>query len=129
MSSTVTNTLRARSDRFEPEVEPDPAEQRKLRGHLDQIDYVAYAANRAVVGQALASVELRAFERVAIATAHARANWITTVVKMTETGAALSAEQITQVAALRIAFDEMTEAYDAMRRLVERGYMHYQPKP
>jgi len=41
MSSTVTNTLRARSDRFEPEVELDPAEQRKLRGHLDQIDYVA----------------------------------------------------------------------------------------
>ena len=96
---------------------------------MEQIDYAAFAANRAVVGQALARVELRAFERVAIATAHARANWITTVVKMTETGAALSAEQITQVAALRIAFDEMTEAYDAMRRLVERGYMHYQPKP
>lgn len=128
MSTTVTNTLRARSDRFEPEVELDPAEQRKLRGHLDQIDYVAYAANRAVVGQALGSVELRAFERVAIATAHARANWVTAAVKMSEAGAALTADQIAQLAALRLAFDELTEAYDAMRRLVERGYLHYQPK-
>ncbi|MEQ1491780.1 MAG: hypothetical protein ABL932_14650 [Terricaulis sp.] len=128
MSTTVTNTLRARSDRFAPEVELDPAEQRKLRGHLDQIDYAAYAANRAVLGQALGNVDLRAFERLAIATAHARASWVTAVVGMTEAGTALSAAQVAELAALRLAFDEMTEAYDAMRRLVERGYIHYQPK-
>ena len=127
MSTTVTNTLRARSDRFEPEAELDPAEQRKLRGHLDQIDYAAYAANRAVLGQALGRVDLHAFERLAVATAHARASWVTAVVRMTEVGASLTAEQVAQLAALRHAFDELTEAYDAMRRLVERGYLHYQP--
>ncbi|MBX3428944.1 MAG: hypothetical protein KF779_05130 [Hyphomonadaceae bacterium] len=129
MSTTVTNTLRARSDRFAPEAELDPAEQRKLRGHLDQIDYAAYAANCAVIGQALERVELHTFERLAIAAAHARASWVTAVVSMTATGSALSVEQVTQLAALRQAFDELTEAYDAMRRLVERGYLHLQPKP
>jgi len=128
MSSTVTNTLRTRSDRFEPEAELDPTEQRKLRGHLEQIDYAAYAANRAVVGQAMGRVELHAFERLAVATAHARANWVTAALAMTEAGTALSAEQVAQLAALRLAFDELTEAYDGMRRMVERGYLHYQPK-
>jgi hypothetical protein len=128
MSTTVTNTLRARSDRFAPEVELDPAEQRKLRGHLDQVDYAAYAANRAVVGQALGRLDLHAFERVAVATAQARASWVGAVVNMTATGAALSVEQVAQLAALRHAFDELTEAYDAMRRLVERGYLHYEPR-
>jgi hypothetical protein len=128
MSSTVTNSLRARSDRFEPQAELDPAEQRKLRGHLDQIDYAAYAANRAVVGQALGRVDLHAFERLAIAAAHARASWASAVLKMTEAGTALTPEQVAQLAALRHAFGELTEAYDAMRRLVERGYLHYQPK-
>lgn len=128
MSTTVTNTLRARSDRFEPEAELDPAEQRKLRGHLEQIDYAAYAANRAVVGQALGRLDLHAFERLAVSTAHARASWVTAVLRMTEGGMALSAAQVAELAALRLAFDELTEAYDAMRRLVERGYIHYQPK-
>ena len=128
MSSTVTNTLRTRSDRFEPEAELEPTEQRKLRGHLEQIDYAAYAANRAVVGQAMGRVELHAFERLAVATAHARANWVTAALAMTEAGTALSAEQVAQLAALRLAFDELTEAYDGMRRMVERGYLHYQPK-
>lgn len=128
MSSTVTNTLRTRSDRFEPEAELDPTEQRKLRGHLEQIDYAAYAANRAVVDQAMGRVELHAFERLAVATAHARANWVTAALAMTESGTALSAEQVAQLAALRLAFDELTEAYDGMRRMVERGYLHYQAK-
>jgi hypothetical protein len=126
MSSTVTNTLRSRSDRFEPEL--DPSEQRKLRGHLDQIDYAAYAANRTVLGHALGRIDVHAFERLAVAAAQARASWVAAAVHLAEGPAALTPAQVAELAALRQMFEEMTEAYDAMRRLVERGYVAYGPR-
>ena len=66
--STVTHSRRVVGDHFEPE-DKDPKAQRALRGHLEQIDYTAYAANRAVVGAALVGVDTRKFERLALATA------------------------------------------------------------
>lgn len=129
MASIVTNSARVRSEHFEPEPALDPAEQRKLRGHLEQIDYTAYAANSAVVAQVLGRTELAKFERLAIATATARARWVATAVAMAETSAALTSEQATQLSGLRLAYEELSEAYEAMRRMVERGYLGYQPKP
>lgn len=128
MATIATNTVRGRSEHFEPEPSLDPSEQRKLRGHLEQVDYAAYAANRAVVGQALGRVDLQKFERLAVAAAHARARWVAAAVQMTENAGALTHDQVTQLGVLRRAFEELTEAYDAMRRMVERGYLHYQPK-
>ena len=102
MSSIVSSSSFGRSERFEPEPALDPAEQRKLRGHLEQIDYAAFAANRTVVGQSLGRVDLSTFN--------------------------LSHDQVTQLGVLRRTFEELTEAYDAMRRMVERGYLGYTPK-
>lgn len=128
MSSIVTNTARIRSEHFEPEPALDPAEQRRLRGHLEQIDYAAYAANQAVVAQALGRTELAKFERLAIAAANARARWVAAAIAMTEASSTLTAEQVTQLSTLRHAYEELTEAYEALRRMVERGYLGYEPK-
>ncbi len=125
--SAIVSTAQP-SDHFEPEPALPPSEQRKLRGHLEQIDYAAYAANRAVVGQTLGRVELQKFERLAVATAHARARWVAAATQMTESATALTHDQTTQLGVLRRAYEELTEAYDAMRRMVERGYLHYQSK-
>lgn len=128
MASIVTNSVRSRSEHFAPEAEMDPTEQRKLRGHLEQIDYAAYAANRAVVGQTLGRVELQKFERLAVAAAHARARWVAAAVQMTENSTSLTHDQSMQLGLLRHTYEELTEAYNAMRRMVERGYLLYQPK-
>ena len=37
----------------------------------------------------------------------------------------LSAEQVEKLSVLRGAYEELTEAYEAMRRMVERGYLSY----
>ncbi|MBY0568131.1 MAG: hypothetical protein K2P70_12510 [Hyphomonadaceae bacterium] len=125
---TITSNARSRSEHFEPEPALDPSEQRRLRGHLEQIDYAAYAANRTVVGQAIGRTELHKFEKLAVATAHARAKWVAAAVQMTESASALTPDQTTQLGTLRRAFEELSEAYDAMRRMVERGYLSYQPR-
>ena len=128
MSTIASNASRSRSDHFEPEPGLDPSEQRRLRGHLEQIDYAAYAANRTVVGRAIGRTELQKFEKLAVATANARARWVASAAQMTESAGTLTPDQINQLGVLRRAFEELSEAYDAMRRMVERGYLSYQPR-
>jgi hypothetical protein len=125
MSSMVSNSSHVRSEHFEPEPALDPSEQRKLRGHLEQIDYAAFAANRAVVAKSIGRVELATFEHLAVAAAHARTRWVIAATAAANKAADLTQDQVTQLGVLRRAFEELTEAYDALRRMVERGYLSY----
>ena len=129
MSITRSTSVISRSnDHFEPDQDLDPQAQRRLRGHLEQIDYIAYAANREVVGAALPAADARAFQRLAVAAAHARARCqVGAALSASESGHPLTAAQLDQLADLRRSYQEMSEAYEALRRLVERGYLSYGP--
>ena len=128
MPSIVISSTRTRgADHFEPEAALDPQEQRKLPGYLGQIDYAAFAANQEIVAQTIGGVDLDKFQRLATAAAHARAQWVAAALAMTEAGELLTAEQISDLAALHRAFDELADVYEAMRRMVERGYLGYTP--
>ena len=44
----------------------------------------------------------------------------------------LSTEEVSRLQMLRTAYEELSEAYEAMRRMVERGYLQFHkgsPKP
>lgn len=127
MSSSVTSSTRRRGlDHFEPE-DVDPQVQRRLRGTLEQIDYTAFASNKALIGQTLAHVDAGQFQHMAVAAAHARAQWVAAAVAMTETSHTPAPEQITRLAQMRAAYEELVEAYEALRRMVERGYITFRP--
>ena len=128
MSTVMTQSVRRVSDHFEPEPALDPQEQRKLRGHLEQIDYAAYAANQTVVSQALQAADLEKFQRLAVAAAHARAKWVARAVTLSEGTQALSPAHVAELGTLRQAYEELTEAYEALRRMVERGYLPYRAR-
>jgi hypothetical protein len=123
MSVHRTQTMLRESDHFMPDESNDPHAQRKRRGYLEQIDYVAYAANKAIIGKALGATDQKRFQRMAVAVAAARARWVSTALAATEAGAAISHAQIQQLTHLRTAYEELAEAYDALRRLIERGYV------
>ncbi|WP_426012684.1 hypothetical protein [Caulobacter sp. DWR2-3-1b2] len=124
MSSTVSNSFRRSHDHFEPQ-DTDPQTQRRLRGHLEQIDYTAFASNSAVIAQVLDKSDSGKFQRLAVAAAAARARWVAEAVAMTEGGVAITPEQTVRLSALRAAYEELAEVYEAMRRMVERGYLTY----
>lgn len=128
MSSIITHARRITSDHFEPEAALDPVEQRKLRGHLDQIDYTTFAANREIIGRALEHAEMANFERLAICAAHARAQWVAAALEIAQSAHTLTSEEVLRLQILRTAYDELAEAYEAMRRMVERGYLSTAPK-
>ncbi len=127
MSFTMTSTVRKVRDHFEPEIELDPQEARALRAHLEQIDYAAFAANREILAKAVGTADLARFQRMAVATANARARWVATAIAMSQKPD-VSPQEVAQLTTLRCAFEELTEAYDALRRMVERGYLAAKPK-
>jgi len=122
--ATMTSSTRRVGDHFEPS-DVDPQVQRRLRGYLEQIDYTAFASNTAVIAQVVGKSDAGKFQRLAVAAAMARSRWVAEAVAMTETGTAITAEQTARLAALRAAYEELAEVYEAMRRMVERGYLTY----
>jgi tryptophanase len=65
------------------------------------------------------------FQKLGVAAAQARARWVATALVATAGGQPPSHEQVEKIAHLRMAYEELTEVYDAMRRMVERGYLAY----
>lgn len=121
MSTTRTASVRRLNDHFEPEVS-DPIDQRRLRGQLEQIDYTAFAANREALAQILGPADAAGFQRLAVAAAMARARWVKEALVIAESGVA-DAQSIERLAGLRASFEELSGAYEGLRRMVERGYL------
>lgn len=122
MSTIQTNTYRRSRDHFEPQ-DSDPQEQRRLRGQLEQIDYSAFGANREVLGQMLPSLEPAHFQRLAILTATARGKWVAEALRLSESGSPATPDQIARLTAARTAYEELAEAYEGLRRMIERAYV------
>jgi hypothetical protein len=113
-------------DHFEPEIDADPQAQRRMRGQLEQIDYTAFISNREVIGQVVGKADAAQFQRLAVAAATARSRWVAEAMAMADAGSAGPA-QIAKLAEMRGAYQELAEAYEALRRMVERGYLAYKP--
>ena len=122
MSTTATQTWRRTRDHFEPQ-DIDPQEQRRLRGQLEQIDYAAFLSNREVVGQALGPIDMPRLQRLAVAAAAARARWVSEALAMSEAGRPVTTDQGLRLQGLRTTYEELAEAYEGLRRMVERGYL------
>jgi hypothetical protein len=74
---------------------------------------------------ALGQADAQKFERLGLATAFARARWVATGLAVTESGRPPTSEDVEKLVALRRAYEELTEVYEALRRMVERGYLPY----
>jgi hypothetical protein len=130
MSSRLAGFKRSSQDHFEPQDDSDPTAQRRLRGQLEHIDYTAFAANREVIGAVLGQAANAAnFQKLAVAAAQARALWIKAALTAAESGTPLDPRQSNQLSDLRANYEELTEAYEAIRRMVERGYISYATTP
>lgn len=127
MSSIQTASYRRQRDHFEPQ-DIDPQEQRRLRGLLEQIDYTAFVSNREVLAQMLGgSTDVASFQTLAVLTATARAKWVAEALRLAHSGSPVTPDQTARLTAARTAYDELAEAYEGLRRMVERGYLSVKP--
>ena len=58
-----------------------------------------------------------------------RARWVAASITLAEKPEAPAPQDIANLTTLRCAYEELTEAYEALRRMVERGYLAYRAKP
>jgi len=126
MSSIRTSSVRRVSlDHFEPDLSDDPNAQRRLRATLEQIDYAAFASNREIIAQMVGPVDTHRLQRLAVSVASARGAWLRETLAMSDIGHQLAPHQIEKVEQLRQAFEELADAYEGVRRAIERGYITY----
>ena len=126
MATSRTSLVKSPLDHFEPEEVTDPQAQRRLRGQLEQIDYTAFAANKAAIGALIGQVEPQQIQRLAVATAQARAQWIAAALAVAEQGRQAEPTEVARIAQLREAWNEFAEAYEGLRRMIGRGYVTYE---
>ena len=126
MSSILTGSTRRSRDHFEPQ-ESDPQEQRRLRGLLEQIDYTAFISNREVIAASLSVIDAAMFQRLAVSVATARTKWVSEALRLSESGSPVTPDQTARLTAFRSAYEELSEAYEGLRRMVERGYLTLRP--
>lgn len=115
-------------DHFQPTVHLDAQEERRVRSHLDQVDTATFTANRQVLARTVGRVDAGSFQKLATAAAHARATWVSVALSLSDKATPLSPADVARLAALRAAYQELSEAYEATRRMVERGYLCYLDK-
>ncbi|MEI7932410.1 MAG: hypothetical protein WCI21_05065 [Alphaproteobacteria bacterium] len=125
MSLIRTNTVRRTSDHFEPEMSDDPHVQKRMRAQLELIDYTAFVANREAIARDVGALDVAMIQRMAVSAAHARAAWVRRAIAISDSSALPTPQLINDLAQARAAFEELTAAYDAIRRLVERGYVAF----
>ena len=58
-----------------------------------------------------------------MAAADARVRWVSHALAISAEGHAPLPEQAVKLSALRQTFEELSEAYAAMRRMIDRGYL------
>lgn len=124
MSTSYAGRRRIDDDHFHPEGVEDPVAQRRMRGALEQIDYTAFACSREVVGKAIGRATPAAFQALALATANARAAWVAAAFEAARGPVDPAAGR--RLADLRGLYEELSDAYEGARRMVERGYLAYE---
>jgi hypothetical protein len=78
-----------------------------------------------LLAKSVGRVDLGHFKRLANMAANARATWVKEALAISDKGVAPTEAQIKHLALLRSTFEELSEAYEATRRMVERGYLCY----
>jgi hypothetical protein len=113
------------SDHFQPDATMDPHEQRRTKAYLEQIDRATFEANRQVLARDVGRVDLENFKRLAENASIARAEWVAVALELSSRVHIPTPEETARLAHLRAAYEELSQAYDAIRRMVERGYLCY----
>lgn len=102
----------------------DPKARKALKAALAQMDLAVYAANQEIIGRLLPDLDQQDVVRFAVVVAEQRAHYVKEALRLTRAKREPTPAEIAGLAALRAGYDELSAAFEALRRLIERGYSH-----
>lgn len=99
----------------------DRDSQRKLQKFLEEIEMGIFSANREVMKKAVPELTRESFMAFAVRVAEARARYVKIALELS-TLPNPAPEDIGRLKAAREANDELLHAFEATKRIIERGY-------
>lgn len=99
----------------------DRESQRKLQKFLEEVEMAIFSANREVMKKAVPELTRDSFMAFAVRVAEARARYLKIALELSAI-ANPTAEDISRLKAAREANDELVQAFEATKRVIERGY-------
>ncbi|MFC3677262.1 hypothetical protein [Ferrovibrio xuzhouensis] len=94
---------------------------RKLQKFLEEVEMAIFSANREVIHKAVPELTRESFMAFAVRVAEARARYIKIALELS-TKTNPSPEDIARLKAAREGNDELVHAFEATKRVIERGY-------
>jgi rRNA maturation endonuclease Nob1 len=99
----------------------DRESQRKLQKFLEETEMAIFTANREVMKKAVPELTRDSFMAFAVRVAEARARYLKIALELSANPNP-SSEDIARLKAAREANDELLHAFEATKRVIERGY-------
>ena len=99
----------------------DRESARKLQKFLEEIEMGIFSANREVIRKAVPELTRESFMAFAVRVAEARARYLKAALELSAKPNP-AAEDIAHLKAAREASDELVQAFEATKRVIERGY-------
>ena len=102
----------------------DPKARKELKSALRQMDLAVYAANQEIIGRVLPDLGQKEVVRFATVVAERRAQYVKEALRLTQITREPTTGEIATLANLRNGYEELAHAFEALRRVIERGYSH-----
>lgn len=99
----------------------DRESHRKLQKFLEEIEMGIFSANREVMKKAVPELTRDSFMAFAVRVAEARARYLKVALELSAANNP-TPEDIARLKAAREANDELVQAFEATKRVIERGY-------
>lgn len=99
----------------------DRESQRKLQKFLEEVEMAIFSANREVLKKSVPELTREAFMAFAVRVAESRARYLKIALELSAKSNP-TAEDIAGLKAAREANDELMQAFEATKRVIERGY-------
>ena len=116
-------------DHFETDEILNATSQRRLRKFHERLEKSIFAANREILSSRVKTLENDLFMRLAVKVTNARTNYVEHVLKIAGNEGGITSDEIDTLAKERRELDELIHGFDAVVRLVDRGYVTFVDNP
>jgi CHASE2 domain-containing sensor protein len=127
--AVVGRTTIQKVDQFMSQDMLDKASRRELNQQLLEIEKAIFDANQKTIRERVPALNRESFIRFAEMVADTRANYVRMALEISKLTHQPESAIVAELKRQREAYDELLAAFEAMQRLIERGYVRLSRNP
>jgi hypothetical protein len=124
MSSKVAGTFKSRRvDHLMSDEMLDRDVRKALTKFTEGLEVAIFEANKEIMSRKLGVVQRESFLRLAVKVAESRADYVRLALEMAKGEGLPQPPDVDRLTASRVTYEELVAAFEAMERIIERGYI------